>query len=430
MAFSLTRWVNNIFERNTNGDYIYYPSEYTNWSNGGSNLSIAQNHPILTPAMLFVSKLYSQPRFWLENTKTKKIITDHWLLNLLKNPNPYQTGKDLLETQMFFQIAQGKAVGYLKSVTGVSEADSLYILNSDLIEFPENFKTPIVSNRIYDKKYANQTILYDRDGENLKIKIKDLLFFYDMPNMGNRKNFFRTQSRLDGLEQTLINTKDSLLAKNIILKSNGKELVTGEKSGFPLTPDEKENVEKLFNNKYGLSLTRKRGIITKSSLKWQSLHIALRDLGLDESVKVDGNLIYTALHIPKDILSLEAKKTTYNNFKESMVSYIQNEIQSSLDATIDVFQKLIKKENLVLKGNYDHLPVMQFILMEKYDGLSKRAKALNDLLRTGIPQEDALELTGFDRNLKLGDIQQIQGNGNNNQNQGQQNNNQGSSGNN
>jgi len=95
---------------------------------------------------------------------------------------------------------------------------------------------------------------------------------------------------------------------------------------FPLGDEEKRDAQGLFDSGYGLGRTRKRGFLTKANLKWQSLHIALRDLGLDESTKVDGNMIFTGLHIPKDILSLEAKKTTYDNFKQSMASYLQNEL--------------------------------------------------------------------------------------------------------
>ena len=51
---------------------------------------------------------------------------------------------------------------------------------------------------------------------------------------------------------------------------------------------------------------------------------------------------------------------------------------------------------------------MQFILIERYEGISKKAKALNDLLKTGVPKEVALEMCGFDKNLVLEDIQVIE----------------------
>lgn len=416
MNISLPKFITALWERDKAGNNWYYVDGGKKWGFQGTNLWKAQNHPILTPAMLFVSKLYSQAEFYLEDQVTKKKYYTHPILDKLKKPNYYQTGMDFLESQMFMQIAQGKAVMYVKRSIGLTEPKAIYLLDSDLITWPEEFKTPM-RNRSYDAVLDEVVVVYDKDKENLKIKLKDLLFFYDSPN-SLQENKFEVSSRLDGLDQTLINTCDSLLAKNIILKTNGKELITQKKSGFPLDQDEKQDAEALFNTGYGLSSNRKRGLVTRAELTWQSLHIALRDLGLDESVKVDGNLIYTALHIPKDILSLEAKKTTYNNFKESMVSYIQNEMQPSADATCAVLQQLIETPNLKLRASFEHLPIMQFILLEFYDGKKKLGEALLALRNAGIPDEVALELLRLDPNMKLKEIQKPTTNGNETNTQG------------
>lgn len=424
MAWNIRNPFRNLtYTRDKSGNHTYY-NEGSNWSSSETNnLYLAQNHPILTPALLFRSKLFSQAEFKVVHKDTGKERKNHWLIKLLSDPNYYQTGSDFLESLDFIQVAQGKAVLWAKKRIGFNsneDIEAFYLLNSDLIVFPDGYDSAML-NRSQDSKIENIKIRYDEQGENLEIALKDLLFFYDLPNMlcqlGGKggSNFFEVRSRLDGLKQTLINTQDSLLAKNIILKTNGKELITDSGTGtssFPLSDDEKQEAESLLQSGYGLGWFRKRGIVTKAKLDWKSLHIALRDLGLDESVKVDGNLIYTALHIPKDIISLEAKKTTYNNFKESMVSYVQNEMQSTLDAFIDVLQGLIGDTNLKLVGSYEHLPIMQFILIERYEGISKRAKALNDLLRTGVPKETALEMTGFEKGMVLEEIQTIGGNEN------------------
>lgn len=403
MRLSIPGFLKPVWERDAKGENFYDISAYRQWTSDTSNLDIAENHPILTPALLFISKLYSQADFSIKNTRTKKTIEKHWMLDLLDNPNPYQTKEDFLEGLCFGMIAQGKAIVYMKKNIGFDEPENMFLINPDLIKWPDNFKISFTNKKDLKEIYGDLKIVYDEHGEDIRIKIKDLLFFYDLPNCLH-KNPFENKSRLDGLKQTLINTKDSLLAKNIILKTNGKELISGKKDGFPLTPDEKEEAEKLFYSNYGLGANRKRGIITKASLTHQSLHIALRDLGLDESTKVDGNIIYTALHIPKDILSLEAKKTTYNNFKESMVSYIQNEIQTTLVAAMSVFQKEITEPNLRLNGNYEHLPVMQFILLERYKVAKERSLALKEARLAGLPDEIALKITGFDETIKLNEV--------------------------
>ena len=407
--------------RDSSGNNWYVENNGNGFGSGENmtNLEISQNHPILTPALLFISKLFSQAEFKVVNKETGKEEKNHWLIKLLNKPNLYQTKSDFLESLQFIQIAQGKAVGYLKRPLGFNDAediDSIYILDNDLIDWPDEYNDANYRSRMYSSRLESvadsETIVYDKNGENLTIKIKDLIFFYDLPNM-LQKNFYQVNSRLDGLRQTLINTNDSLIAKNIILKTNGKELISGgNNEHFPLAGEDKEKAESLLQNNYGLGWFRKRGIVTKASINYKSLHIALRDLGLDESVKVDGNLIYTALHIPKDIISLEAKKTTYNNFKESMVSYIQNEMQANTNAFTDVLNQLIDDTDYKLVGTYEHLPIMQFILIERYEGISKKAKALNDLLITGVPKEVALEMCGFDKNLQLEEIQVISGSSN------------------
>ena len=404
--------------RDKSGNSWYMGNKHASKFDSGefsTNLEIAQNHAILTPAILFIAKIFSQAEFKVVHRETGKEDTSHWLTKLLDNPNLYQTKSDFLESLQFIQIAQGRAVGYLQRPLGYIEnedIESIYLLDSDLIEFPDKYRDTGFRSKMFSprqsQQYGAEEITYDKNGENLKIKVKDLIFFYDLPNM-LQKNFLDVNSRLDGLKQTLINTNDSLIAKNIILKTNGKELISGGNNEMlPLTTEDKEKAESLLQNNYGLGWFRKRGIVTKGSLDYKSLHIALRDLGLDESVKVDGNLIYTALHIPKDILSLEAKKTTYNNFKESMVSYIQNEMQASTNAFTDVLNRLLKDTDYKIQGSYEHLPIMQFILIERYEGISKKAKALNDLLKTGVPKEVALEMCGFDKNLVLEDIQVVE----------------------
>ena len=391
------------FTRNRSGEIFYDVTSHNNWSGGDSNLNMALNHPILSPALLFVAKLFSQAHFKVIRDSTGKEVKNSPYLELLKNPNPSQTLGDLLEALLFTEIANGVGVLYAKRNLFSDRVNALYVLDFNLIRFPDSLdKDNFVNNQQFGK-YVETEVIYDESNENLKIKLKDLMFFYDLPNVGF-KNPFKAESRITGLRQTLINTQDSLIAKNIILKSNGKELISGSKEGFPLQPEEKKKIEDSYANNYGMSFNRRRGIVVSASLTHKSLHIALRDLGLDESVKTDGNLIYTALHIPKDILSLEAKKTTYNNFKESMSSYIQNEMQSTLDGYCAVINKGLIEDGLSLKGDYDHLPIMQYILIERYSGVLKRAEALIKLRQSGLPDELCLELVDLEPGTVLNEM--------------------------
>jgi len=400
---SLYDAIGSIFfeqDRSGNNNYLFDESA-VEWFTSTDNLIIAQDHPLFTPALLYVSNLFAQARFEVASASTGKPIDNHWLIKLLNTPNYYQTRIDFLEAIQFMKIARGSVVIYKKMISGFNEPDSLYVLDPKLITYADNFISPMS----YSDKgtVANQYVTYDKDGpQEKRIKFDHLIYLYDLPNGMNKRNFFENASRMDGLKQTLYNTKDSEIAKNIILKSNGKEMISADgNDGYPLDEDEQAEAQNMFNIGHGLSRTRSRSFITTKNVKWKSLHIALRDLGLDDSIKVDGNIIYTALHIPKDILSLEAKKTTYNNYRESMTSYIQNDTQAQNNDFVASLQVSLLDPSEILKGSYEHLPVMQFLEKEKYEAISSRAKALNDLINTGIPEDEAKVLCGFPKNMKL-----------------------------
>lgn len=399
---NIKNFFDKLFYEGSQGENFYNITNFNEWSKENSNLALALEHPIFTPGALFVSKTFSLAKFKVVNTSTGKIVKNHWLLKVLNRPNFYSTRQDLLLSTMFYKIANGVGVIWLRRGVGLTEPDSIYSLNYELIKFPEEFKTEKIFSSDADD-IEKLEIIYDESGENRKIKIKDLIFIYDLPvGVVDNKNMFKPKSLIDGLRQTLYNTKDSLIAKNIILKTNGKEMLTlNSSSKFPLTPDDKDAAERLINGKYGLSFSRRRGLVTSAEMTHKSLHIALRDLGLDESVKVDGNIIYTALRIPKDILSLEAKKTTYNNFKESMVSYIQNEIQASIDDFASSISSALLPDDLELIGTFDHLPIMQYINKEKYDGIAAIGGALDSLIKAGIPEREALKMCNLDENIIL-----------------------------
>jgi hypothetical protein len=112
--------------------------------------------------------------------------------------------------------------------------------------------------------------------------------------------------------------------------------------------------------------------------------------------------------IPKDIMSIEAKKTTYNNFKESMTSFIQNEMQAMINDFAATLNKHFLKsdDGLEIVGSYDHLPVMGFVENEKYTAVKTRAEALTALRNAGIPDDVALEMLEMDTSMKLEPIVQ------------------------
>lgn len=397
---------NETLEIDDRGNSWYYVDGTDVYSNVLRNLEFSCNHPILTPALLFISNLFAQAKFKVINKDTGKEVPNHFIIDLLSYPNAYQRKIDFLEQLQFLKIAQGRIAIYVKRGIGVTQPDSLFLLSEELIKYPEDFSFKY-NFRSQSKSYFDQKIIYDENGMNLSIPLRDILWLHDLPAVTDTKNNLLNASRIDGLRQTLKNTYDSLIAKNIILKSNGKEMLSAKGDGFPFGKEEQDRAKEIWNSRYGLGSGRSRLYLTKANVDWKSLHIALRDLGLDESTKVDGNIIYTALHIPPDVLSIDRKKTTYNNYRESLSSFIQNDIQSMLNDFTESISTLIPEKNLILVGTYEHLPTMQFLKKREYEAARTQAEALLKLRLAGIPDEMALELVGLPTNTELLSLEEL-----------------------
>jgi hypothetical protein len=402
------------YERNLAEEEFYFVRDAIYSSKIGDNFTVAQKHPILTTALSFISQIFAQAEFYIKDSKGQR-VDKHWMLDLLDKPSFKMTRTDFLESLFFNRIAGGTVIAHMHSSSTGFKPNKIDILDITRVRFPG-----LTASELKKGKLEHLKIKYMTSAKRYKIiPITELVFVRDLPlvptnsvsgqeahldqesGLYNSRYLFVSKSRIDGIRQTLKNTVISLEAKETILKTNGRELIKSNKSegSAPLSDSEKLEAENKLNHGKGLLRGQSRSWITKFDVEWQSLHIALRDLGLDESVKTDGNIIYTCLHIPKDIMSLDLKKSSYQNQKESMVAFIQNEMETMLqDFTQSMSLELDNGEKLI--GTYDEMAVMQYIKLQHFDSLIKQATALKTMQAAGVSWEDAIELCGFDKGLK------------------------------
>lgn len=393
-----------MYEKLANGDDWNYV-EGNDYSRRLKMTEYAQKHPIMTTAVDFVGQLFSRAEFWVE--RNGKRVDDHWLIDLLNEPGFELTRSDFLRAVFFDSVTTGVSEIIPVKAVGFDKPTKLRIINPLKVEYPT-----ISINDYKVGNYDEYEITLDKEVENSKFKVNEVIFIRDLAltptnvetkGGGYDMRFLLTSnSRFDAQLQVLYNTVLSLEAKEIILKTNGKELYSskaGENANLGNT--ERDDIKTSINNNYGLARNRSRAIITKAALDWKSLHIAMRDLGLDDSLKVDAKLIFGALQIPSDIMSLDLKKSSYQNQKESIVAYYQNILQTKVDDFAASLGNRLLAKGEVLRGGYDHLPVMKYILDQKYKGIKELAIALKNLQDAGMKWKDALRILEIDESLEF-----------------------------
>ena len=384
----------SFFERYRNGSVFYTRSDIGGgkllMSDISDKLEVATTNPVLMPAIQLIASYFASAKFY-EVDGGGKLVRDSKILQLLNRPNPLQNADDFLKQFIWYKYAAG--FNYIYPVASgankqnVNNVEYFYNLKPDLIEFGDEFLNGFIRSNADLSRFNNQTIIYDKKKQNLKLKVGDLLPFYDLAN-GLCENPIISPSRIDALKMQISNINRALDAKNIVIQTNGKEMITNETVGnvakIPLNPTEKEDVKRLLDartGEYGLGKGKSRTIITNSALKYQSLHIPLKDLGLDESVMNDAQAIINAFNIPPELFSLNGTSATFENQEKAVIHFLQSKIQVELDDFTDTFNDVYKTK---LVARLDHLPIMRSNEKAKIASLRSLAFGLKILVEAGI----------------------------------------------
>ena len=382
----------SFFERYRNGSVFY-----ARLNNGklltsdlSDKLEVARTNPVLMPAIQLIATYFASAKFY-ETDNSGKLVSESKMIGLLNRPNPLQNSDDFLKQFIWYKYAAG--FDYIYPVSSgadkqnINNIQYLYNLKPDLIEFDKDFEKGFIRSKSDLTKFNSQKIIYDKDGQNIKLSVGDILPFYDLAN-GLIDNPMMSPSRIDALKMQISNIQRACDAKNIVIQTNGKELITNETVGnvakLPLNPQETQEIKRLLDAKggeYGVGSNKSRSIVTNSALKHQSLHIPLKDLGLDESVIKDAQTIINALNIPPELFSLDGTSATFENQEKAVIHFLQSKIQVELDDFTDTFNDVYKTR---LVAKLDHLPIMRSNEKAKIASLRSLAFGLKILVEAGI----------------------------------------------
>ena len=391
------------YERLKDGTHWYTNNGTADYISLSNKLKVAKESPILTPILNKTAQYFASAEFSHVRGDNELEIENSPYIDLINKPNIYQSKQDFLEQFIWFKLVYGWVYQLPTKPIGIDVPREMYNLDSSLITFPNNFKTPILFKQDDRNGIMRNIIIYDRDEQNLKIKLNQITPYYDLANglqPGCDANMLTAPSRLDSLKHPLSTIEKAYQAKNVVIGTNGRELFSSSSnpSAMPFGNTEQTRIQNKLNNETGLGRGRSRSIATKSDVNWESLHIVLKDLGLDESVAEDAAIIVLAFNIPLELLS--NKTATYENQVQAQIGYIQSVIQNHVDDyanSLTKMFKLPKGEKII--GSLAHLPIMQEVENMRVDSVLKRTAAISNLVRSGLTLEQSEQFL-IDNGLK------------------------------
>lgn len=319
--------------------------------------------------------------------KDGKEVEDPNFQKFIENPNILQTQNEFLKLWSKQVDVYGNLFCY-KSQASKLQA---YPTSVNLVS-PFNI-SPVLTGKIYDQTELSGIIEKYETRNNLSQKefpTQDILWVknadLDDPTIGI--------SPLRSLKFPLSNTKLAYDYLNVISNEKGAiGMISKENSkdafgDIPMTPEEKKELEKAFQNSYGLGQSedgsnKMRIQITQSAMKWQPMSYPTKELLLME--QIDANFLTIIDHYGLNVNIFSSKAQTYENVIGAIRQCYQDTIFVCADEFTQAFGKFIGvKEGLKLKADYSHLPIFQTDESAKSTDLKTKVETLSQLVSTQI----------------------------------------------
>lgn len=386
-------------ERNRLGEFSYTYLDGSTFSDNGKYLELYLKNPVLSTIVNLRADIYAQMK--IEHLdKNDKVIENSSYTNLLYNPNYFQSKEDFFYQQMVFLSVSGNDYIYQQKAFANELPRAIYNLIPSEIDFCKVNKVNkfIVTEK--DKKaFGEQTIKYVLDDMEYKLKLSEIIPLYDLTNGLIKNSFVQSPSRVKSIATILNNIEQILASKNINLQMSQKYIGLNKNDGnlAQIKDDDRKDITRKIADK---SL-----ILTNGGIDIKHLVSDMKRLYLDEQFADDANKCLLAFGMNKDVLNYFAKDSTFENQEKGIIKYIQNSIQNTADNTMNSLSSQwgLLDNGEKLKASYNHLPVMQTIMVDKINSF----KMLQETIKIGLenqtltPQEAKKLSDEFKNNLGL-----------------------------
>jgi len=312
----------------------------------------------------------------LYNDKGEEVL-DHWVLDLIKNPNPTQCWDEVIYSMAVNDALYSTSFLYApKRSFGI--VNLLLPLASHKMQINTSGRTlkQMDSGGLIDSYVYN----YSEDAPQ-KLKFEEVIMLQTTDGM----NLLNPVSIIDSLKFPLSNIRAQYNKRNVLLENMGAiGILSAKKSdiggALPVTPEEKKKIQRDWYNR-----SKDEVLITETELQWNPMSYPTKDLMLFEELTADKLAVIDAFGLNYYVFSNE-NGSTFSNVRDGIrMAYTDTIIPESDKIYDNLTEQLgLDKEGLRLKAHFDHIPVLQKDMLESSQALNSRAEALNKIILSGV----------------------------------------------
>lgn len=397
---SLSLFGREIFrvERNRAGQFSYTFLDGNSFVDNERYLDLYIKNPVLNTIVSLRADMYSQMKI-THIDKSGNVIENSPYINLLYNPNFFQSKEDFFFQQMVFLSTAGTNLMYQKKAFANETPKAIYNLIPSELDYNDISKiNKFVVTKQDIKAIGDRKVKYTLDDKEYELYLSDLIPLYDLANGLVADSFFQSPSRVKAIHKILCNIDENIKSKGVNLQMSQKYLAKNESTGneAQIQPSDRTSIEKTIGAK---SL-----VLTNANVDVTHLVSDMKRLYLDEQFADDANKCLLAFGLNKDVLNYYAKDSTFENQEKGVIKYIQKSIQGTADNTMNSLSSqwglLERGEKLI--ASYEHLPVMKSVLNDKIATYKSFEETIKLSLENGtITKEEAKKMSTEFR-IKIG----------------------------
>ncbi len=402
--FDWFRGKNIKVERNRQGEWSY-------WLGGDSDFSLPNKlklsltNPALFTAFNMRSTMLSRGIVKVQTLEGEDLEKDKFL-DLIANPNYCESTEDFIKKHSWFKalgtgitkVVPNRPNGNVRNIENVAALEHLI---PSQVDYGETSKyTNFITSRSQKKAVEERTLRYKISGEEHKIPVSELAFFYDIACNMRDEGLFKSPSRIDALAPEIKNIQEAQSSKNKNLVFSAKWLATNKKKGLQ---GMEVNLEENERTEIETSLFNKSMNATNANVDVENLANDFRKLMLDDNISSDAMRIFSVYDIPRSVLNWWAKGQaglgdSGSSEEIAAVRWIQNSIQLDADDFCNTWSNFFnyREQGKKIVMDFSHLPVMQVLETKRMEGIERQAKILDALIKAQMPLADALRISGLD----------------------------------
>ena len=274
-------------------------------------------------------------------------ITTHPLLDLLKRPNPMQSGAEYMRAKVGFYMISGN--GYEERVLAGGTIREMYQLRPDRMQImPGLTGMP----KAYQYKHAGRTITWDVDPITSDSDVRHIRAF-------NPLDDWYGLSPIEAGAYAVDQNNEAMQWMQALLQNSARPSgALSSPEGQELSNDQFARLKAQIDDQYTGARNAGRPMLLEGGLKWEQMGLSPVDMQIIETKFSSARDVALAFGVPPQLIGIPGDNT-YSNYQEARLAFWEDTVIPLLQLIADDWNAwLADPQGVELRVDLDAIPAI------------------------------------------------------------------------